>query len=98
MYALSAGMGWMRSEALDGFVLRVQDQGGLLSAKYVRSLDAEAVHERLQAAVAWFGMRPQICRQTANLLAEAGPDLWMHPADADAEPIPELEFDQTLGL
>ena len=36
--------------------------------------------------------------QTANLAAEAGHDLWTHPARADAEPIPELEFDQTLGL
>ncbi len=34
---------------------------------------------------------------TANLLAEAAHDQWMPPADADAEPILELEFDQTLG-
>ena len=87
----------MRSEALDGFVLQIQDQSGLRSAKYLRSLNAEAVHERLQAAVAGFGRRPQVCRQTANLVAEAGRDLWTHPAGADAEPIPELELDQTLG-
>ena len=36
--------------------------------------------------------------QTANLVAEAGRDLWTHPAGTDAEPVPELEFDQTLGL
>lgn len=36
--------------------------------------------------------------QTANLAAEAGHDLWTHPAGADAEPITELEFDKTLGL
>ena len=36
--------------------------------------------------------------QTANLVAEAGHDLWTHPAGADAEPIPDLEFDQTLWL
>ena len=36
--------------------------------------------------------------QTANLVAEAGRDLRTHPAGADAEPIPELEFDQTWGL
>ena len=36
--------------------------------------------------------------QTAILAAEAGRDLWTHPAGTDAEPIPELEFDQTLGL
>ena len=35
---------------------------------------------------------------TANLAAEAGYDQWTHPAGTDAEPIPELEFDQTLGL
>ena len=38
------------------------------------------------------------CDQMANLVAEAGRDLRTHPAGADAEPIPELEFDQTLGL
>ena len=36
--------------------------------------------------------------QTANLAAEAGRELWTHPAGADAEPVPDLEFDQTLGL
>ena len=36
--------------------------------------------------------------QTANLVAEAGHDQWTHPAGADAEPVPELEFDQTLGF
>ena len=35
---------------------------------------------------------------TANLAAEAGYDQWTHPAGTDAEPIPELEFDQTLGF
>ena len=35
--------------------------------------------------------------QTANLTAEAGDYQWMPPAHADAEPILELEFDQTLG-
>ena len=36
-------------------------------------------------------------RQTANLRAEAGHDRLLHNAGVDAEPIPELEFDQTLG-
>ena len=36
--------------------------------------------------------------QTANLAAEAGHDQRPHPAGADAEPVPELEFHQTLGL
>ena len=34
----------------------------------------------------------------ANLAAEVGHDLWTNPARADAEPVPDLEFDQTLGL
>ena len=33
-----------------------------------------------------------------NLAAEAGRDLWAHPAGTDAAPIQELEFDQILGL
>ena len=36
--------------------------------------------------------------QTANLAAEAGHDQWTHPAGTDAEPVSELEFDQTMGL
>ena len=35
--------------------------------------------------------------QTANLTAEAGDYQWTSPVGADAELIPELEFDQTLG-
>ena len=35
--------------------------------------------------------------QTANLIPEAGHDRLLHNAGVDAEPIPELEFDQTLG-
>ena len=37
--------------------------------------------------------------QTANLTAEAGHERLVADvgADADAEPIPELAFDQTLG-
>ena len=36
--------------------------------------------------------------QTANLVAEAGHDQWTNRARADAEPVSELEFDQTMGL
>ena len=38
--------------------------------------------------------------QTANLVAEAVHDMGTQTTDADADavPIPELEFDQTLGL
>ena len=35
--------------------------------------------------------------RTANLRAEAAHDRLGHNAGVDAEPIPELEFDQTLG-
>ncbi len=34
---------------------------------------------------------------TANLTAEAGHDRLLQNAGVDAEPIPRLEFDQTLG-
>ena len=33
----------------------------------------------------------------ANLTAEAGDYQWTSSVGADAEPVPELEFDQTLG-
>ena len=36
--------------------------------------------------------------QTANLTAEAGHERLLHDAGVDTEPIPALEFDQTLGL
>ena len=35
--------------------------------------------------------------QTANLIAEAGHDRLEADAGAGAEPVPELEFAQTLG-
>ena len=35
--------------------------------------------------------------QTANLTAEFGHDRLLHDAGVDAEPILEVEFDQTLG-
>ena len=31
--------------------------------------------------------------QTANIAAAAGDDKWTHPTGADAEPIPEPQFD-----
>ena len=36
--------------------------------------------------------------QTEYLTVEAGHDQWTNPVGADAEPVPDLEFDQTLGL
>ena len=35
--------------------------------------------------------------QTANLTAEAGHDRLVADVGADAEPIPELEFEQNMG-
>ena len=35
--------------------------------------------------------------QTANLTAEAGDYQWTSPVGADAELVPELKFDRTLG-
>ena len=48
----------------------------------------------------WHGaVRVVDCKcQTAILAAEAGRELWTHPAGADTEPVPELEFDQTANL
>lgn len=37
-----------------------------------------------------------ICH-TANLPAEVRHDQWTPPADVEAEPVPELEFNQTFG-
>ena len=53
--------------------------------------------ERLIAPEAREGILDLDFDQTANLTAEAGYDQWMPPAGADAKPILELEFDQTLG-
>ena len=55
--------------------------------------------QQLAAAERVFEAIPELeFDQTANLAAEAGHDLWTHPAGADAEPVPDLEFDQTLEL
>ena len=42
--------------------------------------------------------REQEFDQTANLTAEFSQNQLLHNAGIDAEPIPELEFDQTMGL
>ena len=59
-----------------------------------------AMHgQKLAAAEAFFQSGPELeFEQTVNLAAEAGHDQWTHRAGADAEPVPGLEFDQTLGL
>ena len=49
------------------------------------------------------GVRVAVCVAVAvgvkvGVAAEAGNDQWTHLAGADAEPLPDLEFDQTLGL
>lgn len=54
--------------------------------------------QRLPAPVAVFEAIHELeFDQTANLRAEAGHDRLGHDAGVDTEPIPELEFDQTLG-
>ena len=63
-----------------------------------RSL-ALAMHGQLGALEPVFEAIPELVfDQMANLAAEAGRDLSAHTAGTDAEPVPELEFDQTLGL
>ena len=55
--------------------------------------------QQLAAPEAVFSAMPELeFDETANFGAEARHDQWTHHAGADAEPIPELEFDQTLGL
>ena len=55
--------------------------------------------QQLAAPERVFEVIPELeFEQTANRVAEAGRDLWTHPAYVDAEPNPELEFDQALGL
>ena len=50
------------------------------------------------APVAVFEAIPELeFDQTANLRAEAGHDRLLHNLGVTAEPILELEFDQTLG-
>ena len=54
--------------------------------------------QRLATLDAVFEAIPEVeFDQTANLRAEAGHDRVLHDAGIDAEPIPELKFDQTLG-
>ena len=54
--------------------------------------------QRLAAPEAVFVAIPELeFEQTANLRSEAGYDRLGHNAGVDVEPIPELEFDQTLG-
>jgi len=42
-------------------------------------------------------LNPAYWRQKENLAAKACHDPYPHSAGADAEPVPELEFKQTLG-
>ena len=52
---------------------------------------------KLQAGsyAVWMGMYAPLTQMRA--VVEAGHDRLLHNATVDAEPIPELEFDQTLG-
>ncbi len=56
------------------------------------------IGQELAAPVAVFEAIPELeIDQTANLRAEAGHDRLLHDAGVDAEQIPELDLDQTLG-
>ncbi len=57
----------------------------------------EVIAQQLIAPEAVEAIRELEFDQTANLPAEAGHDRLVADAGADAEPVPELEFDQTLG-
>ncbi len=64
----------------------------------------EVVQEQVQISAAklqpgsyavWMGMYAPVTQIRAAV--EAGHDRLLHNAGVDAEPIPELEFDQTMG-
>ena len=56
------------------------------------------IGQRLAAPESVFEAIPEVeFDRTANLTAEAGHERLLHNAGVDTEPIPELEFDQTLG-
>ena len=56
------------------------------------------IGQRLAAPESVFEAIPELeFDLTANLRAEAGHNRLVHIAGVDAEPILELEFDQTLG-
>ena len=56
------------------------------------------IGQRLPAPESVFEAIPELeFHQTANRRAEARHDRLRHKAGVDGEPIPELEFDQTLG-
>ncbi len=62
-----------------------------------RSPPVEANGQQLISPEAVEAISEREFDQTANLTAEAGDNQWTSPVGADAEPIPELEFDQTMG-
>ncbi len=93
-----------RKTTLVKLINRIYDTSGgrvLVDGVPVRSLPLEMkIAQQLAALVTVFEAIPELeFDQTAKLRAEAGHDriLQLHDAGVDAEPIPELEFYQTLG-
>ncbi len=62
-----------------------------------RSPPAEVIAQQLIAPEAVEAIPELEFDQTANLTAEAGHDRMVADVGADAEPIPELDFEQNLG-
>ena len=62
-----------------------------------RSPPVEANAQQLIAPEAVEAIPELELDQTANLTVEAGDYQWTSPVGADAEPVPELEFDQALS-
>ena len=87
--------------------LRARFAGGRITAhEYPPTVWAvgEVVQETVQISAAklqrgsyavWMGMYARVTLMRAAV--EAGHERLLHDAGVDAEPIPELEFDQTLG-
>ena len=92
-----------RKTTLVKLINRIYDTSGgrvLVDGVPVRSLPLEMkIAQQLAALVTVFEAIPELeFDQTANLRTEAGHDQLLHDAGVDAEPNPELGFDQEIRV
>ena len=86
-------------QVLRSFVEHVGERTTAQAIAPPRSPPLEMNRQQLAAPEGVFEAIPELeFDQTANQAAEAGHDQWTHSEGADAKPILELEFDQTLKL
>ena len=98
--AVGAGGGilsWLGINDLDELPWHVGEPTTAPAIAPARSPPVEANAQQLIAPEAVEALPGREFDQTANLTAEAGDYQRTSPVDADVEPVPELEFDQTLG-